>query len=123
MPLKPFHSRRDSRMKMLKEAMNDTALKAFTALIPVCVLFTGSVIIWLRTKLMSSFLQFLGATGLVVVILTHVFEGFRLFPRMHWGSQHSVGHYLDLLCAILGLTLFSLGYLIHAVNMRTEKKE
>jgi succinate dehydrogenase/fumarate reductase cytochrome b subunit len=108
---------------MLKEAMNDTALKAFTALIPVCALFTGSVIIWLRRKRMSSFLQLLGATGLVVVILTHVFEGIRLFPRMHWGSQHSVGHYLDLLCAILGLMLFSLGYLIHAVNMRIEKKE
>ena len=87
MPLKPSHSRRDSRVKMLKEAMNDTALKAFTALIPVCTLFTGSVIIWLRRKRMSSFFQFLGATGLLVVILTHVFEGLRLFPRMHWGSQ------------------------------------
>ena len=107
---------------MLKEAMNDTALKAFTALIPVCALFTGSVIIWLRRKRMSSFLQLLGATGLVVVILTHVFEGLRLFPSMHWGSQHSVGHYLDLLCAMLSLALFSLGYLIHAVNMRIEKK-
>lgn len=94
---------------MLKEAMHDTALKAFTTLIPVGALFTGSLIIWLRRKRMSSFLQFLGATGLLVVILTHVFEGLRLFPRMHWGFQHSVGHYLDLLCAILGLTLFSLG--------------
>ena len=102
--------------------MNDAAPKAFVALIPLCALFTGSVIIWLRRKRMSSFLQVLGATGLVVVILTHVFEGLRLFPRMHWGSQHSVGHYLDLLCAILGFTLFSLGYLFHAVEMRREEE-
>jgi succinate dehydrogenase/fumarate reductase cytochrome b subunit len=103
--------------------MNDTALKAFAALIPVCALFTGSMILWLRRKRMSFFLQFLGATGLIVVILTHVFEGLRLFPRMRWGSQHSVGHYLDLLCAILGITLFSLGYLIHAVDICVEKKK
>jgi uncharacterized Tic20 family protein len=108
---------------MLNEAMNDTALKAFTALIPVCAVLTGSVIIWLRKKSTSSFLQLLGATSLIVVILTHVFEGLHLFPWMHWGSQHSVGHYLDLLCAILGITLFSLGYLIHAVDICVEKKK
>jgi len=71
---------------------------------------------------MSSFLQFVGAAGLVAVILTHVFEGLRVFPRMGWGSQHSVGHYLDLLSAILAVTLFSLGYVIHAVDVRAEKK-
>jgi hypothetical protein len=57
-------------------------------------------------------------SGLVAVVLIHVFEGLRVFPRMGWGSQHSVGHYLDLLSAILAVTLFSLGYLIHAVNER-----
>ena len=70
---------------------------------------------------MSSFLQLVGAAGLVTVILTHVFEGLRVFPRMGWGSQHSVGHYLDLLSAILAVTLFSLGYLIHAVNARASE--
>ena len=47
----------------------------------------------------------------------------RVWPQMGWGSQSSVGHYLDLLCAILGVTLFSLGYLIHAVDTRVEKKK
>ena len=102
--------------------MNHAVLKVFAALIPVCALFTGSVIIWLRRKCISSFLQCLGATGLVVVVLTHAFEAFRLFPGMRWGYQRSVGHYLDLSCAILGVTLFSLGYLIHATDMRVEKK-
>ena len=72
---------------------------------------------------MSSFLQLVGTAGLVAVILTHVFEGLRVFPRMGWGSQHSVGHYLDLLSAILAVTLFSLGYLIHAVNARATERQ
>ena len=103
--------------------MNNAAVKAFVALIPVCALFTGATIIFVRRRSMSSFLQLVGAAGLVAVILTHVFEGLRVFPRMGWGSQHSVGHYLDLLSAILAVTLFSLGYLIHAVNACVEKKK
>src|SRR5437899_5279096 len=102
--------------------MNDAAIKAFVALIPVCALFTGATIIFVRRRSMSLFLQLVGTAGLVAVILTHVFEGLRVFPRMGWGSQHSVGHYLDLLCAVLGVTVFSLGYLIHAMDTCVRKK-
>jgi hypothetical protein len=35
---------------------------------------------------------------------------------MHWGREHSVGHYLDLTSAVLGLTLFPLGYLFYAIK-------
>ena len=103
--------------------MNNAAVKAFVALIPVCALFTGATIIFVRRKSISSCLQLVGAAGLVAVILTHVFEGLRVFPRMGWGSQHSVGHYLDLLSAILAVALFSLGYLIHAVNARARERQ
>jgi amino acid permease len=103
--------------------MNNAALKAFVALIPACALFAGSAIIWLQRKSISSFSQLLGAAALVVVVLAHIFEALRVFPRMSWGSQGNVGHYLDLFCAILGFTLFSLGYLVHAVGMRIEKKK
>jgi succinate dehydrogenase/fumarate reductase cytochrome b subunit len=96
--------------------MNDAAVKASVALIPVCALFTGAAIIFVRSRSMSSFLQLVGAAGLVAVILTHVFEGLRVFPRMGWGSQHSVGHYLDFWGAVLGLTFFPLGYLLHALK-------
>jgi hypothetical protein len=34
---------------------------------------------------------------------------------MHWGDTHSVGHYLDFASAVLGLTLFPIGYLLHAL--------
>src|SRR5213080_4990887 len=65
--------------------MNHAAVKAFVALIPVCALFTGATIIFVRRRSMSSFLQLVGTAGLVTVILTHVFEGLRVFPPMGLG--------------------------------------
>ena len=102
--------------------MNDAMLKSFVALIPACVLFIGAAIIWLRRKSLSSIFQLLGAAAIVVVVLAHVFEALRIFPRMGWGSRNSIGHYIDLLCAILGVTLFSLGCLIHAMQTCAQKK-
>jgi succinate dehydrogenase/fumarate reductase cytochrome b subunit len=93
-------------------------MKALVALAPVCMLFSGSAVMFFREKTASSFLQLLGAGCLVVVVLTHVCEAFRLFPRMHWGDEQSVGHYLDLGTAVLGLTLFPIGYLLHALTKR-----
>jgi hypothetical protein len=54
----------------------------------------------------------------MVVILTHVSEALYLFPWMQWGSPHSVGHYLDFGSAVLGLTLFTIGYLCHVFTKR-----
>jgi len=39
-------------------------------------------------------------------------------PTAASGSEHSVGHYLDLGGAVLGLTLFPIGYLLHALTNR-----
>ena len=60
---------------------------------------------------LGSFLQLVGAGFLSMVVLTHVCEALQLFSTMQWGSPDSVGYYLDLCSAILGLTLFPLGYL------------
>jgi formate hydrogenlyase subunit 3/multisubunit Na+/H+ antiporter MnhD subunit len=103
--------------------MSNAPFKGFITLIPLCALFAGTVVIWLRSRSISAMLQFLGATSLLVVVLIHVFEGLRIFPWMGWGLKNSIGHYLDMLCAILGFTLFSVGYLIHTVKMRVKKKE
>jgi hypothetical protein len=43
-------------------------------------------------------------------------EALRLFPWMRWGFEHSVGHYLDLWSAALGLPLIPIGYLFHALT-------
>jgi hypothetical protein len=93
-------------------------LKALIALVPVTVLLFGSVILFFREKTFSSFLQLLGAGCLVVVVLVHVFEAFHLFPCMSWGRENSVGHYLDFWSAVLGLTLFPVGYLLHSFTKR-----
>ena len=98
--------------------MNATLLRGLVALVPACVLFSGSAVLFFREKTMWSFLQLLGAACLVVVVLTHICEALHLFPWMHWGSEHSVGHYLDFGSAVLGLTLFPVGYLFHALRKR-----
>jgi len=64
----------------------------------------------------GSLLLLLGAGCLVLVVLTHVFEGLHLFPWMHWGREDSFGHYLDFGSAVLGVTLFPVGYLLHALT-------
>jgi len=95
-----------------------TLLKALGAFVPASMLLSGSIVLFLRGKTVSSFLQLLGAGCLVTVVLTHVCEALRLFPWMDWGLEHSVGHYLDLWSAVVALTLFPVGYLLYALTKR-----
>ena len=80
--------------------MNVTLLKALVALVPACMLFSGSIVLSLRRKTISSFLQALGAGCLVVVALTDVSEALHLFPWMRFGLEHS--SYAKLLIPRLG---------------------
>ena len=98
--------------------MNITLLRALVALVPACMLLFGSAVLFSGGKPVWSFLQVLDAGSLVVVVLAHVSEALRLFPWMRWGLEHSAGHYLDLSSAVLGLTLFPAGYLLHAITKR-----
>ena len=96
--------------------MNMPLLKALIALVPVCMLLSGSVVLVCKGKSLSSLLQLIGAGCLSVVVLTHIAEALRLLPWMQWGSENSIGHYLDLSSAVLGMTFFPVGYLIHALK-------
>ena len=96
--------------------MNAALLKGLVVLVPASMLFSGSVVLFFRGKSVCSLLQLLGAGCLVVVVLTHVCEALHLFPWMHWGLEHGVGHYLDFWSAVVGLTLFPVGYLFHALT-------
>ena len=49
------------------------------------------------------------------VVLTHIAEALRLFPFMGLGRDHSIGHHIDLSSAVLGATLFPLGYLLQTL--------
>lgn len=73
---------------------------------------------FIREKRLWSVLQLLGSAGFVTVVLVHLCEAFQIFPGMHWGEEYSVGHYLDLSSAILGMTLFPVGYLLHALTIQ-----
>lgn len=98
--------------------MNVILAKALLALMVVCLLFYRSAAFWFREKSAACFLQILGAGCLMVVVLTHICEALRLFSWMHWGVEHSAGHYLDLSGAVLGLTLFATGYLLRTLAKR-----
>ena len=84
--------------------------------IPVCLLFSGSVVLFIRAKTVCSFLQLFGASCLMLVVLIHVAETAALFPWMGWGLPNSVGHYLDFWSAVFGLMLFPIGYFCHALG-------
>jgi hypothetical protein len=74
---------------------------------------------WLRFSRRGrapSVLQLMGASCLAIVVLCHLCEGLGVFPWMGWGLHHSVGHYLDLVAAVLALALFPLGYLLDALG-------
>ena len=96
--------------------MNLTLLKALVALLPAVLLLAASATLFSKAKSVPTFLQLVGAACLTVVVLTHVCEAVRLFPSMGWGRPDSAGHYLDLSSAVLGLTLFPIGYLWHVLR-------
>jgi hypothetical protein len=96
--------------------MNPTFAKAIAALVPTGMLLVGSTLQFSRWKGIATVFQLIGATCLVVVVIAHLCEALGWFPSMHWGLEHSVGHYIDLLAAIGGLLLFPIGYLFGALT-------
>jgi predicted membrane channel-forming protein YqfA (hemolysin III family) len=98
--------------------MNETLLRALITLMPVLLLLCGAAALYVRTKSVSAFVLVLGATCLVVVVLTHVCEALNLFPSLGWGAERSVGHYVDLASAILGIVLLAVGCLLYALRKR-----
>jgi hypothetical protein len=69
-------------------------------------------------ELAVSLLLPFGSTCLIVVVLTHVAEALHIFSSMGWGLPDSAGHYLDLVCAVLGSVLLSLGFLVKSLSRR-----
>jgi hypothetical protein len=96
--------------------MDPILIRSLIATLPACLLFSGAIISFSRGRTTPAFLQVTGAGSLLVVVLVHIFEALQLFSQMHWGLEHSAGHYLDLSSAILGFTLFPIGYLLQALN-------
>src|SRR5258708_4282448 len=95
--------------------MNVMLVKALVALAPASLV---AATMFVRKRMLSSLLQLLGAAGLLSVVIAHVCEALELLPWMHWGEPHSVGHYVDLMSAVLGLTLLPLGFLLQIIANR-----
>lgn len=91
--------------------------------IPAFAIFFVSIVVFAREKAVWRFLQLTGAVCLLIVVLAHIAEAFHLIRWMHWGENDSLGHYLDLFSAILGLTLLPLGYLLHLLSRRSRRAE
>ena len=98
--------------------MTATLLKSILALLPSSVVLAGALRGVASRRTPAGVLQLIGAACFAVVVLAHVAEALQILPWMHWGSRHSAGHYLDLGSAILGLTLFPLGYALQAFAAR-----
>jgi hypothetical protein len=116
---------RYSRATMLREngssPMNATLIKALIALVLGGLLLPRAIALFRRERTLFPLLQLVGAASLIVVVLTHIFEALRAFPSMGWGRENSVGHYVDLCSAILAVTLFPLGFLMHTLKTRRSR--
>ena len=93
-------------------------VKLAITLLPTSLLLCGSVALFRTTQSIWVSFQLLGSMFLAVVIFTHVCETLGIFPWMRWGSEGSIGHYLDLGSALLALTLFPLGYCLYALTVQ-----
>jgi len=98
--------------------MNSMLVRALVALLPALALFVASVVVAKRETSIGACLQLLGAGFLMIVVIAHFCEAFGLLTWMNWGRQHSIGHYINLVSAILGVTLVLVGYV-----MRRSRKD
>lgn len=96
--------------------------KSTIALVPISLLLYGSVVLFRTNQSVSVSLQLIGSAFLVIVVLAHICEALSIFHWMGWGLENSIGHYLDLGSAVIGLTLFPIGYCLYALT-DTESRE
>ena len=98
--------------------MNPALLKVLIVLGPALFLLLATAALYVRTKAAAALVQALGAACLVVVVLAHLCEALNLLPFMGWVAKVSIGHYIDLAGAILGVAMVTVGSLIHLLSKR-----
>jgi hypothetical protein len=90
----------------------NVALKGLLALAAACVFLGVSVALFRTRRGFVSTLLAIGLGCFAVMALTHVFEAFSIFPQFGWGRPGSVGHFIDLAAAMLGVTFVAASYLL-----------
>lgn len=91
--------------------MNTTLVRATVALVATTLLVVGSAAVFARRRDVWAGIQLLGSVCLVIVVFTHICEALAWFPLMGFGLPHSIGHYIDLSSAVLGVILIAAGWL------------
>ena len=91
--------------------MTSTFIKVAVALAPTVLLVLGSAVVFFRRQDLWSGFQMIGSVCLLIVVLAHICEALAWLPAMGWGRPHSIGHYVDLSCAVLGVTLFPVAWI------------
>jgi hypothetical protein len=91
-------------------------VRAMVVFIPVSAVLVVSALVAERERSAGALLQLLGSAFLTIVVLTHVCEALGLLAWMNWGRKDSVGHYVDLAGAILGLILLTGGYVLRRMR-------
>lgn len=84
----------------------------------VLTVFVASAIQFARERAVSRGLRLIGSTFLLVVVASHLAEKFEWFAGMGWGLPDRPGHYIDLVSAILGVSLFAGGSLLSQSSVR-----
>lgn len=94
-------------------AMNAAILKGLLALAGAAIFVAVSAALFVTRRDLGSALLASGIGWFAVMALTHFFEAFSILPAFGWGRPHSVGHFIDLAAAVLGITFVTLGFLVH----------
>lgn len=92
--------------------MDASVLKGLLALAGTCVFLAVSAALLLTRRDFASVLLASGIGCFGVMALTHFFESFSILPAFGWGRPHSVGHLIDLVAALLGITFTTLSFLL-----------
>jgi len=92
--------------------MNASVLKGLLALAGASVFVTVSAALFATRRDLASALLATGIGWFGVMALTHVFESFSILPAFGWGRPHSVGHFIDLAAALLGVVFVTAGFLV-----------
>jgi len=99
--------------------LNASVLKGLAPLGAAVVLFWLWFVIYRCRGTVRSSLQLIAIPCLVIVALAHVCEAFGIFPIMGWGHPHSLGHYIDLVAAAMGISLMCVSFLFRRTSAGT----
>ena len=92
--------------------MNAAVLRGLLALAGASLFLAVSAALFMTRRDLGSALLATGIGWFGVMALTHFFESFSILPAFGWGQPHSVGHFIHLAAALLGITFVTLSFLL-----------